>query len=177
MPTFSEQSLPGSPRSRQKLQNLSTATAKGFRVFVLVIFVLRVARYHQQLTVFDQQNRVVIGELSFQDVEEDDDTITIRPHNERPLPCALQSTPTPMILMSLGRSGTASMHQVLSKLTTKTKREVPRIFEYTGGSTSKSRKFFQDMIPSNDVNGDWLIKYMCREQQHYPEAGIVGFKW
>lgn len=45
------------------------------------------------------------------------------------LPCTLHSSPAPMILMSLGRSGTASMYQVLSQLSGN---ETPRIIEYTG---------------------------------------------
>lgn len=123
----------------------------------------------------------------------------------RPLPCKLESHPTPMILMSLGRSGTASMYQVLSKLSGGD--ETPRIIEYTGGSTSKSKEFFMG-IPHNDTNGDWLMKFVCHEQRQvcshhdevykihkrtiiiyylipfslstsaqHPNAGIIGFKW
>eukprot|EP00571_Detonula_confervacea_P014488 CAMPEP_0172307628 /NCGR_PEP_ID=MMETSP1058-20130122/8446_1 /TAXON_ID=83371 /ORGANISM="Detonula confervacea, Strain CCMP 353" /LENGTH=285 /DNA_ID=CAMNT_0013019845 /DNA_START=45 /DNA_END=898 /DNA_ORIENTATION=- len=97
-----------------------------------------------------------------------------RDDDDRPLPCTLHSHPTPMILMSLGRSGTASMYQVLSKLSGE---ETPQIFEYTGGSTPKSRIFFREKIPAKDTHGDWIVKFMCREQRHYPTAGIVGFKW
>jgi hypothetical protein len=45
------------------------------------------------------------------------------------LPCNLLPHPVPMILMSLGRSGTSSMYQVISTLSGK---ETSRIYEYTG---------------------------------------------
>lgn len=91
------------------------------------------------------------------------------------LPCTLHKNPTPIILMSLGRSGTASMYQVLSKLAGNQK-HAQRIIEYTGSSTKSSESFFQ-RIPATDVNGDWLVKYICSEQKRFPNAGIVGFKW
>eukprot|EP00804_Cyclotella_cryptica_P017561 CCRYP_006717-RA/>CCRYP_006717-RA protein AED:0.04 eAED:0.03 QI:0/1/0.66/1/1/1/3/929/403 len=91
-----------------------------------------------------------------------------------PLPCNLLDHPVPMILMSLGRSGTSSMYQVISSLSGK---ETTRIFEYTGGSTEKSRIFFQKIVPKEDVNGEWLIKFLCLEQMEHPDAGVVAFKW
>jgi len=113
-------------------------------------------------------------------IQEESKTIQI-PQNkqnedDRPLPCTLRSRPAPMILMSLGRSGTASMYQVLSKLSG-TGEDVPRIIEYTGSSTPKSKKFFEKDVRADDVNGDWLIEYICRKQRHHPDAGMVGFKW
>lgn len=94
---------------------------------------------------------------------------------DRPLPCKLRSSPAPMILMSLGRSGTSSMYQVMSTLASDGDAN-HKIVEYTGSGTSKSNKFFEG-IPSSDVSGDWLVKYICREQRRNRNAGIVGFKW
>lgn len=76
--------------------------------------------------------------------------------------------------MSLGRSGTASTYQVISALSGG---EISRINEYTGGSTEKSRHFFRNMVNKTDMNGDWLIKFLCHEQTRYPKAGVVAFKW
>ena len=90
------------------------------------------------------------------------------------LPCNLLSHPAPMILMSLGRSGTSSMYQVISTLSGE---ETTRIFEYTGGSTEKSRHFFQHIVRNDDMKGDWLIRYLCHEQKKHPKAGVVAFKW
>ena len=95
------------------------------------------------------------------------------PSSHTKLPCNLLRHPAPMILMSLGRSGTSSMYQVMSTLSGN---ETTRIFEYTGSSTEKSRVFFQS-IPKEDVNGDWLIQYLCNEQEQHPGAGVVAFKW
>ena len=90
------------------------------------------------------------------------------------LPCNLLPHPAPMILMSFGRSGTSSMWQVLSKLSGE---ETVKIFEYTGGSTEKSRIFFRDVIHKEDMKGDWLIKYLCHQQKKHPDAGVIAFKW
>ena len=91
-----------------------------------------------------------------------------------PLPCNLLPHPAPMILMSLGRSGTSSMYQVISTLSGN---ETTQIYEYTGSSTEKSRYFFQNVVRKRDRNGDWLVKYLCNEQKRHPNAGVVAFKW
>jgi len=94
-------------------------------------------------------------------------------------PCIIKQSPVPIILMSLGRSGTASMYQVLYKLSSSKLNEkgIPRMYEYTGGSTEKSQIFFQQTIPAEDIYGDWLVQLMCHEQNQHPNAGVVGFKW
>jgi hypothetical protein len=104
-------------------------------------------------------------------------------HNPKPinqetesLPCDLLPHPVPMILMSLGRSGTASMYQVISRLSGG-KDLTQKIYEYTGGSTEKSKHFFRNMVPQEDVTGNWLIGYICNQQKKYPNTGVVAFKW
>ena len=92
---------------------------------------------------------------------------------EHPLPCVLKSHPKPMILMSLGRSGTSSMYSVLSKLSGG--KELP-FLELTGSSTDRSRTFFREIIPKDDVYGDWILQFICHEQKTHPDEGLVGFK-
>lgn len=82
--------------------------------------------------------------------------------------------PTPIILMSLGRSGTASMYQVLAKLSGDG--SSPYFIEYTGSSTAESRKFFREIVPKKDIYGDWLVKFVCRQQRQHKHTGLVGFK-
>ena len=65
------------------------------------------------------------------------------------------------------------MFQVVSKLTGGNNH---RIIEYTGGGTEVSKRFFQS-IPPKDVNGNWIVKFMCRQQHKRPDSGVVGFKW
>ena len=93
--------------------------------------------------------------------------------------CIIKQSPVPIILMSLGRSGTASMYQVLYKLSSSGLNEkgIPRMYEYTGGSTEKSQIFFQQTIPADDIYGDWLVQLMCHKQNQHQNAGVVGFKW
>jgi len=85
--------------------------------------------------------------------------------------CELLPTPTPIVLLSLGRSGTGVTWQVMGNLTGE---ETPSC-EYTGSGTLKSKDFF-DKIGPND-GGNWVLEYMCNEQKKYPSAAIVGFKW
>ncbi len=98
----------------------------------------------------------------------------LQQHKDRPLPCQLKKHPTPIILMSLGRSGTASMYQVLAKLSGDG--TSPYFIEYTGGCTAKSRTFFQKKVPKEDIYGDWLVKFVCRQQRQHKRTGLVGFK-
>jgi hypothetical protein len=107
-------------------------------------------------------------------MESDTKTMT---RESQSLPCDLLPRPVPMILMSLGRSGTASMYQVVSQLSGDHGTQNKNIFEYTGSSTEKSIHFFQNVIPQEDVTGDWLIRYLCNEQKKYPDAGVIAFKW
>lgn len=98
----------------------------------------------------------------------------LQQHKDRPLPCQLKKHPTPIILMSLGRSGTASMYQVLAKLSGDG--TSPYFIEYTGGSTAKSRTFFRKTVPKEDIYGDWLVNFVCWQQRQHKHTGLVGFK-
>jgi len=86
--------------------------------------------------------------------------------------CLDPEGPKPVILMSLGRSGSASTWQVLGALTGRETKSV----EYTGSSREESIRFFTKRVAPND-GGGWIMKYMCRVQRENPGAGIVGFKW
>jgi len=92
--------------------------------------------------------------------------------NATAMPNCLDSKgPQPVILMSLGRSGSSSTWQVLGSLTGQETKSV----EYTGSSRSASIRFFEKIGPND--NGMWVLKYMCFMQQLFPKAGVVGFKW
>jgi len=93
-------------------------------------------------------------------------------HNYIP-PCELLPNPVPMILMSLGRSGTASMFEVMSRMSGNG--QTMRIIELTGSSTRASEKIFDEM--DDDTNGEWMVDYLCKQQRRYPNAGLVAFKW
>ena len=95
-------------------------------------------------------------------------------HEDRPLPCQLKKHPTPIILMSLGRSGLASMYQVLAKLSGDG--TSPYFIEYTGSNTAKSMEFFRKTVPKDDIYGDWLVNFVCQQQRQHQHTGLVGFK-
>lgn len=78
--------------------------------------------------------------------------------------------PHPFILMALGRTGSGLTFQTIGNLTGQ---ETPAE-EYTGSSPIRSTRFF-DRI-QND-NGLWVTNNLCKKQQQYPNAPLVGFKW
>jgi len=87
---------------------------------------------------------------------------TLKPSPEAPLP---------VVLITLGRSGSSSTWQVMGELTGKVTRSV----EHTGKNSLQSSRFFSKIDPGD--NGNWMLGYMCYRQSKYPDAGVVGFKW
>ena len=85
--------------------------------------------------------------------------------------CLDPNGPQPVILMSLGRSGSSSTWQVIGSLTGQETKSV----EYTGSSREESIRFFNKIGPNE--GGWWVMKYMCFMQRVFPKAGVVGFKW
>jgi len=125
------------------------------------------------------------GQSSDEERSNHDETILTKTANVPSMPhpavregglpaCILKSppeAPQPVILLSLGRSGSSATWQVMGNLTGK----VTPSIEYTGSNTKQSIAFF-DKIPPND-HGNWLLKYMCVQQSQHPTAGLIGFKW
>jgi hypothetical protein len=72
--------------------------------------------------------------------------------------------------MSLGRSGSGSTYQIIGNLTGM---ETPSE-EYTGKTPLQSRRFFSSI--QND-HGLWVTDNLCKKQQRYSRAGLIGFKW
>jgi len=80
--------------------------------------------------------------------------------------------PIPVILVTLGRSGSSSIWQVIGTLTGE---ETPSE-EYTGSDVALSCAFFDTVVPEND-DGAWAREHLCQKQIQNPDAGVVGFKW
>jgi hypothetical protein len=94
-------------------------------------------------------------------------------HHGDPPSCDMKSEgPTPVVLMTLGRSGSASTWQVLGNLTGEETHSV----ETTGSDGMESKKFFRN-VTNTTTNGNWALKILCQKQKRHPDAGIVGFKW
>jgi len=86
--------------------------------------------------------------------------------------CLDPTLPTPTILMTLGRSGSSSTWETLSKLTGNRSRAI----EYVGTGTVEIVEFFRKREHRN--HGQWLIDHMCSLQRNSNSTeGIVGFKW
>ncbi len=85
--------------------------------------------------------------------------------------------PLPLILISLGRSGSSVLWGTMSHLTGL--RNVA--WEYTGGNLNSSREFFHNLKADPKLGYDWPIKKLCkiqrRESVQSPINGIVGFQW
>jgi len=81
-------------------------------------------------------------------------------------------SPIPVILVSLGRSGSSAIWQVMSRLTG----NCFEVEEYTGENSIASKPFFNSIKEGN--NGNWILGYLCKEQiKHEGKGGIIGFKW
>ena len=80
-------------------------------------------------------------------------------------------SPIPVILVSLGRSGSSAIWQVMSRLTG----NCFEVEEYTGGGSIASKPFFNSIKEGN--NGNWILGYLCKEQiKHEGKGGIIGFR-
>ena len=82
-----------------------------------------------------------------------------------------KKAPVPVILMSLGRSGSSATWQVLGELTGL----ATHASELTGSSEQQNQEFFSHI--EHHAHGSWALKWLCHEQKKHPEAGIVGFQW
>jgi hypothetical protein len=85
--------------------------------------------------------------------------------------CLNPKGPTPVILFTLGRSGSHTTWQVMTSLTGLETEP----HEYTGSGSQGAEGFIAKKMTSKD----WIVKYMCYKQEKYAEEpnGIVGFNW
>jgi hypothetical protein len=85
--------------------------------------------------------------------------------------CLNPKGPTPVILFTLGRSGSQSTWQVMTSLTGLETEP----HEYTGSRSQGAERFLAKKMTSKD----WIVKHMCYKQKKYAEEpnGIVGFNW
>jgi len=85
--------------------------------------------------------------------------------------------PIPVVLMSLGRSGSSVTWDTLSALTGE--RNVA--FEATGGNPRSSKAFFEDLAEDEFAFYNWTVQRLCHIQTRRPDvnekAGIAGFQW
>lgn len=79
--------------------------------------------------------------------------------------------PLPIILMSLGRSGSTSTWQVISNLTGGHELKME---EYPGSSTPKALRVLNK---NTGNNGQWVLTKLHQKQMKNPHAAVVGFKW
>ena len=90
---------------------------------------------------------------------------TLKPSTEE------EKAPVPVVLMSLGRSGSTAIWQIMGDLTGQSTHAA----ELAGSSEGKSKTFFSRMPLDN--GGNWALEHLCRQQESHPNAGMVGFKW
>ncbi len=85
------------------------------------------------------------------------------------------TAPVPVILMSLGRSGSSVTWNTLSTMLGST----TTAYEITGGNRTKAMNFFNSLGP--DTTADWAIEKLCFIQKwnlgRYDDPGITGFQW
>jgi len=82
-----------------------------------------------------------------------------------------EKAPVPVILMCLSRSGSSATWQIMGELTGR----ATQANELTGSRENQNRRFFSHMELHN--HGNWAMRWLCQEQEKYPDAGMVGFQW
>jgi len=81
--------------------------------------------------------------------------------------------PLPVILMSLGRSGSSVTWDTLSRMTG---HAATVAYEVTGQTRFKSSDFFERIDPR--IGAKWASNRLCEIQKRHPrDAGIIGFQW
>jgi hypothetical protein len=99
---------------------------------------------------------------------------TSKPENNCSFAKPYSKAPIPVILMSLGRSGSSVTWNTLSTMLGST----TTAYELTGGNKTKSANFFNSMEPDSV---DWAVEKLCRIQRyhikHTPNSVITGFQW
>jgi len=80
--------------------------------------------------------------------------------------------PLPVILMSLGRSGSSVTWDTMSRMT-----GYPTVaYEATGQTRFNSKDFFSKINPT--IGKKWASQRLCKIQERHPrEAGVIGFQW
>lgn len=85
--------------------------------------------------------------------------------------------PIPVVLMSLGRSGSSITWSTMSALTG----ERNIAFERTGQTMEKTEQFFSCLEKCPLAHPNWTIQSLCHIQRRRPDvtikSGIAGFQW
>jgi len=83
--------------------------------------------------------------------------------------------PIPVILMSLGRSGSSVTWDTIARFTG----DANVAYEVTGGNRTKSMRFFNNINPN--LGSYWPIERLCQIQERVisqtTHSGIAGFQW
>lgn len=109
--------------------------------------------------------RLFVGQARRQEIEE-----VLSQRADKSKYCSLEEGPTPVILVSLGRSGSGVTFQVLTNVTNS---RMEGNVEYPGKDADQMKQFFK-----THTTEDWLPEFLCmRQDQASSEAQITGFKW
>jgi len=85
--------------------------------------------------------------------------------------------PQPVVLMSMGRSGSSVIWEIMSNLSG----HISEPLELPGQSLGETQWFFKSLKSRGDLSGQWMLDYLCMQQSQRisdgENDGIVGFKW
>lgn len=132
-----------------------------------------VETYDPPAETHDSPDSPIIDEQPESPVTEEQSEPTNENDNSASLTTCLNPSgnPQPMILMTLGRSGSSSTWQILGNLTGY--ETYPE--EYTGESGPAAIEFFNKLGPNEE--GNWVTDFLCEQQALSPKSKLVGFKW
>jgi hypothetical protein len=136
-------------------------------IFVFILFILS-----QQLNV--TINEVHVSSDAKTQVQEMSRATKSNSQNDCSFAKPYSTAPIPLILMSMGRSGSSVTWNTLSTMLGST----TTAYEVTGGNRTKSANFFNSIKPDNL---DWAVKRLCKIQRRHirneNNAVITGFQW
>jgi len=89
----------------------------------------------------------------------------------------IRDGPLPVVLISMGRSGSSAIWQTMAALTGHGSQ--PK--ELPGETPTETALFFETLANRGDFSGRWMFKYFYKNQKERikldQSEGIVGFKW
>jgi len=89
----------------------------------------------------------------------------------------IRDGPLPVVLISMGRSGSSAIWETMAVLTGQGSQPI----ELPGENLEETAVFFESLANRGDSSGRWMFKYFYENQKERikrdQSEGIVGFKW
>jgi len=131
----------------------------------------------EETSIEDQNKRILKNKLYSSSILKDPRTVETKNEVPESSHKLIEGGPQPVILISMGRSGSSAIWDTMSTLTGQKSAAV----EIPGSSVPQTKAFFDALASNGDFAGQWMYDFMLRIQNRRIRSnqgnGIVGFKW